>query len=95
MEMDRRGAVPWGAAMPSLRRVAVTLLLVPVVCAPLAVVTTILCAPFWEWFEAATAIQSYGHHGPAEWCYLVTFAALVAAGCALAFMAGRRPAPPA
>jgi len=73
-------------------RLAGVLVLVPVLCAPLAVMATLVCAPFWEWFEAATAIQAYGHHGPLEWCYLATFAALVAAGYALALRAVRRGA---
>jgi len=63
---------------------------VPLICVPLAFLVTVLCAPFWKWFETATSIQSYGHHGPVEWCYLVSFAALVAAGYALALAAEKR-----
>jgi hypothetical protein len=38
---------------------------------PLGVVLTIVLFPFWSWFEATTGIESVGHSGPAEWCYLV------------------------
>lgn len=79
--------------MVRLLRIAAVVLGIPMACVPLAFLLTVLCAPFWEWFEAATAIQSYGHHGPLEWCYLATFVALVAAGYALAFTGWRRRKP--
>lgn len=57
------------------------ILAISVLCVPLAIAATVLCAPFWEWFEAATSVQAYGHHGPIEWCYLVTYGVLLAAAC--------------
>jgi hypothetical protein len=41
---------------------------------PLAVIVTLLIAPLWNWFESVTGIESYGHFGPADWCYLFDYA---------------------
>jgi hypothetical protein len=40
---------------------------------PAAAVVTFLLSPFWRWFEAATAIESIGHSGPAGWCFAVIY----------------------
>ncbi len=40
---------------------------------PLAVILTLFFIPFWKWLEAAYGIESIGHSGPAEWCYVVMF----------------------
>ena len=46
-------------------------ILVAIVCAfALSVVTAILTARFWGWFEARTGIESLGHSGPADWVYI-------------------------
>jgi hypothetical protein len=45
-----------------------------IVSLPLAVILTILIHPFWNWFETLTGIESYGHSGPADWCYLTDYA---------------------
>jgi len=68
-----------------LRRVAFWVALTPV-----AVVLTVLLQPAWDWFESATGIESLGHSGPAEWCYGVTYVALL--GLAAARPAARRRA---
>ncbi len=31
---------------------------------------TLIIFPFWGWFEAVTGIESLGHSGPANWCFL-------------------------
>jgi hypothetical protein len=36
----------------------------------LSIVTAILTARFWGWFEERTGIESLGHSGPADWIYL-------------------------
>jgi len=36
---------------------------------PAAFLVTVLIFPFWRWFETATGIESFGHSGPAEWCF--------------------------
>ena len=44
---------------------------------PLAVLVTFFSSPFWKWFEARTGIESYGHSGPADWCFAATFAVMI------------------
>lgn len=36
---------------------------------PLALVTTIILAPFWRWLEAVSGVESIGHSGPSDWCF--------------------------
>ncbi len=42
---------------------------------------TLLLTPLWAWVESRTGIESLGHLGPADWCFVATGAAL--AGAAL------------
>jgi len=48
-----------------------------VLAAPIAVVATFMLWRFWDWFERKTGIESLGHSGPAEWCYLAIYTILV------------------
>jgi hypothetical protein len=41
--------------------------------APLAVVATFLLTPLWRWLEATTAIESIGHSGPSDWCFVAVY----------------------
>jgi len=41
--------------------------------APIAMFATIALIPFWSWIESSLQIESIGHSGPAEWCYVVTY----------------------
>ena len=47
-------------------------------CIPMAVVLTIASSPLWSWIEGKFKIEAYGHSGPADWCYLVTYCLLIA-----------------
>lgn len=49
---------------------AIALLLVAL---PIAVGATLISSPIWKWIESTTKIESYGHSGPAEWCYLAMY----------------------
>lgn len=60
--------------------IAVAILLL---CMPLAIVLTIFTASFWSWFEITFAIESIGHSGPAEWCYLLSYGLLVVIATAI------------
>lgn len=55
-----------------------SLLIIIIIAVPLSILVTIVLSPFWSWFEASTEIESLGHSGPAEWCYLVTYLLLAA-----------------
>ena len=46
--------------------------------APIAIVITIALLPLWSWVESISEIESIGHSGPAEWCYLVCYIILLA-----------------
>ena len=70
-------------------RILFTLLAIILLCAPLSIVATILLFPFWSWFEAKTGIESVGHSGPADWCYVAAFLISVAIA-ALALIGWRR-----
>ena len=62
-------------------------LAITIACLPLAAVITLLSGSFWLWFENTFAIEAFGHSGPAEWCYLVTYLCLVAiAGCSWSYL---------
>lgn len=44
-----------------------------IISAPIAVIITLALLPFWSWIESAFRIESIGHSGPAEWCYLASY----------------------
>jgi hypothetical protein len=46
--------------------------------APIAIAVTIALLPFWSWVESMSEIESVGHSGPAEWCYLVCYNIILA-----------------
>jgi hypothetical protein len=60
----------------TIRRVTPYILCV-LLALPLAFVLTIMVWPFWNWFEKISGIESMGHSGPAGWCYIATYIALV------------------
>jgi len=51
-----------------------------IVAVPAAVIVTMVLAPFWRWFESASTIESYGHSGPATWCYLASYILILIVG---------------
>ena len=72
--------------------IVILLLLIIIIAVPLSIVITIVLSPFWSWLETSTGIESLGHSGPAEWCYLVIFLMLVAAitGTYLIYQRGKK-----
>ena len=51
--------------------------MVLVLALPIAFLTTILIHPFWRWFERISGIESFGHSGPAGWCYWFDYIAII------------------
>jgi hypothetical protein len=41
---------------------------------------TVLLVPLWRWIEGDFGIEAIGHSGPAEWCFYLVFAILLAPG---------------
>jgi hypothetical protein len=58
-------------------KLLVIALTLTIICIPLAMIITVLSHPFWLWFEKIFSIESAGHSGPAEWCYIVVYLCLV------------------
>ncbi len=56
---------------------------------PAGPVLTLLLDPFWSWLETATGWESIGHSGPAGWCFLAVWAALLALAGLLSLLAHR------
>ena len=79
------------SAGPVRRVVAVAVVVIVVVVAlmPVTLGTTIVLAPLWTWIEATTGIESIGHSGPADWCFWLVHALLLA-GAALVALGRRR-----
>jgi hypothetical protein len=48
-------------------------------CFPISVLITFLLTPLWSWIEATYGIESIGHSGPADWCFLTVYGLLAAA----------------
>jgi predicted PurR-regulated permease PerM len=44
---------------------------------PSSIIITIILNPVWSWLEMSTGIESMGHAGPAEWCYMLIFFLLI------------------
>lgn len=56
---------------------------------PAGPVLTLLLDPFWSWLETATGWESIGHSGPAGWCFLAVWAALLVLAGLLSLLAHR------
>jgi hypothetical protein len=57
-------------------KVSLAVLGILLLCVPITFVTAFLLTPLWSWIEARYGIESLGHSGPAEWCFLATFVVL-------------------
>jgi hypothetical protein len=70
------------------------MLAVVLISAPAGIVLTLLLLPFWSWLEASYAVESVGHSGPAEWCYMTVYVLLVITGGLVVALSYRRRARP-
>lgn len=63
--------------------------------APIAAIATFLLVPLWRWIEAATGIESIGHSGPANWCFVAVYVVALALGISVWMVSGKNgPSPP-
>lgn len=60
-------------------RSTVKVLVILVVTAPFAFALTFVTFPLWRWIDLNTPIEAFGHSGPADWCFYVTYAVLLVA----------------
>ena len=58
-------------------KVAMSGLLICALALPAAFIITITTFPLWRWFESASGIESFGHSGPADWCYWLVYGVVV------------------
>jgi len=59
---------------------------------PASFIVTFLLYPFWSWIEVTYGIESVGHSGPADWCFEVIYAILLALSLAVLWRnKGRKP----
>ena len=63
--------------MRLLPKVLIVLLLVPILSVPVAAVVAFFLTPLWSWIELTYQIESIGHSGPAEWCFVAVYLGLV------------------
>lgn len=68
----------------------IALSLIAVLAAPLTLLLTFVLSPFWNWFETVSGIESMGHSGPANWCFLAIFLLVLSFGWGAWFMVGPR-----
>jgi len=68
----------------------IALTLITVVAAPLALVLTFLLSPLWRWIESVSGIESMGHSGPANWCFVAVFLGVLPFAWGTWFVVGRR-----
>jgi hypothetical protein len=71
-------------------RLGLKVLGIVLISAPVSIVITILLLPLWSWIEASTGIESVGHSGPDEWCYLAIFIVVITGALMLLFASHRR-----
>jgi len=62
-----------------IKSVLIALTLI-IICLPLAFIITVFTNPFWLWVENTFSIESVGHSGQAEWCYITVYLLLICAG---------------
>jgi hypothetical protein len=60
---------------------------------PVAAIATFFLYPLWSWIEATYGIESVGHSGPAEWCFMLVYGIVVVTGLAAIWRNWRRRVP--
>ena len=79
--------------MPTAKRAAATIALVVVYAAaalPLSAITTLALLPVWRFVEERFGIESVGHSGPADWCFILLYVLWLSAGAVVFALRVRR-----
>jgi len=79
--------------VPTVKRAGVAIAVVVLyACAalPLAAITTLALLPLWRFIEERYGIESVGHSGPSDWCFIVVYVLWLSAGAVLLWLRGRR-----
>ena len=55
-------------------KIILWIIAIALISVPISLFVTFLLIPLWAWVEAKTEIESIGHSGPAEWCFVLVYA---------------------
>jgi hypothetical protein len=64
--------------MPRWISSAIGVTLLALTAIPTAFIITLLLYPLWSWIEATYGVESVGHSGPADWCFMTVYIVLLA-----------------
>ncbi len=73
-----------------MRKIIIPILVAALLSAPMAVVITFVLFPFWEWLESVTGIESFGHSGPSEWCFVAVYILVLSIFCTVKVLSSKR-----
>lgn len=79
--------------MPTAKRAAATIALVVlygVAALPLSAIATLALLPLWRFIEERFGIESVGHSGPADWCFILLYVMGLSAGAVVFALRARR-----
>jgi len=79
--------------MATLKRatsVVAFVVLFAVVAFPLSAIMTLAMLPLWRHIEARYGIESVGHSGPADWCFILMYVLWISAGAVVFLYHARR-----
>lgn len=72
--------------MKIYRRIVAVFAVVLLISAPVSIAATFFLLPLWRWIEATYGIESIGHSGPAQWCYIATFTLIIVGALLIVWM---------
>ena len=64
--------------MPRWAKSLIVVLALALATVPAAFIVTLLLYPLWSWIEATYGIESVGHSGPADWCFMLVYCVFLA-----------------
>ena len=79
--------------MPTVKRAGVAIALVVLYVSaalPLAAITTLALLPLWRFIEERYGIESVGHSGPSDWCFILLYVLWLLAGAVVFALRARR-----
>ena len=79
--------------MPTVKRAGVAIALVVLYASaalPLTAITTLALLPLWRFIEERYGIESVGHSGPSDWCFILLYVLWLLAGAVVFALRARR-----
>lgn len=75
--------------MRSLIRNIVLFIVILIFLIPVSFIFTLVLIPLWRWIEYSFGIESIGHSGPAEWCFMSVFLVFIIS-CTIIYRISRK-----